>query len=98
MYTLIGELDDGNSVGFTHVDSELTTGWAAANTVVGFVGISGIEQLDAMGMHPSHAHTAWNSGVVRAGMGTEGTSPRKISLLSTASRWSCATHRAQSVQ
>jgi hypothetical protein len=77
MYSLIGELDDGNTVGFTHVDSDVLTGWAAANTVVGFVGISGLEQLDAIGMHPSHAHTAWNIGVVPGWDGDRGNQPAK---------------------
>ena len=49
LYTLIGDLDDGNSVAFTHVDRDVLTGRVAANTVVGFVGISGLEQFNAAG-------------------------------------------------
>jgi len=77
MYSLIGELEDGNSVGFTHVDSDVSTGWAAANTVVGFVGISGLEQFDALGLNPSHAHTAWNDRIVPGWDGDRGSQPAK---------------------
>jgi hypothetical protein len=77
IYSVIGELEDGNSVAFTHVDSDVSTGWAAANTVVAFVGISGLEQFDAMGMNPSHAHTAWNIGIVPGWNGDIGNQPAK---------------------
>ncbi|HLH22116.1 MAG TPA: hypothetical protein VK066_06315 [Chloroflexota bacterium] len=76
-YTLIGELDDGNSVAFTHVDPDVLTGRVAANTVVGFVGISGLEQFDAMGENPSHAHTAWNDHVVPNWDGDAGNRPAR---------------------
>jgi hypothetical protein len=76
-YTLIGELDDGNSVGFTHVDRDVRTGRVEANTVVGFVGISGLEQFDAMGLNPSHAHTAWNDRVVPGWDGDAGNRPAR---------------------
>jgi hypothetical protein len=76
-YTLIGELDDGNSVGFTHVDRDVLTGRVAANTVVGFVGVSGLEPFDAMGLNPSHAHTAWNDRVISGWDGDAGNRPAR---------------------
>jgi hypothetical protein len=76
-YTLIGELDDGNSVGFTHVDRDVLTGRAAANTVVGFVGLSGLESFDAAGLNPSHAHTAWNDRVISGWDGDKGNRPAR---------------------
>jgi hypothetical protein len=76
-YTLIGELDDGNSVAFTHVDRDVVTGHQAANTVLGFVGVSGLEQFDAMGLNPSHAHTAWNDRVVPGWNGDMGDRPAR---------------------
>jgi hypothetical protein len=63
IYTLIGELDDGNSVAFTHVDRDVLTGRQAANTVVGFVGISGLEMFHSTGLNPAHAHLAWNDHI-----------------------------------
>ena len=77
MYTLIGELDDGNSVGFTHVDRDVLTGRQSANTVVGFVGISGLEAFDSIGENPSHAHTAWNDRVVPGWDGDKGNRPAR---------------------
>ncbi len=76
-YTLIGELDDGNSVAFTHVDRDVLTGRVAANTVVGFVGISGLEPFDAAGLNPSHAHTAWNDRLVPNWDGDAGNRPAR---------------------
>jgi hypothetical protein len=76
-YTLIGELDDGNSVAFTHVDRDVQTGRAAANTVVGFVGISGLEPFDDAGLHPSHAHVAWNDRISPGWDGGAGNRPAR---------------------
>jgi hypothetical protein len=76
-YTLIGELDDGNSVAFTHVDRDVLTGRQPANTVVGFVGITGLEPFDAMGENPSHAHTAWNDRIVPGWDGDAGNRPAR---------------------
>jgi hypothetical protein len=77
MYSLIGELDDGNTVGFTHVDRDVLTGRQEANTVVGFVGISGLEAFDSAGLNPSHAHTAWNDRVVAGWDGDAGNRPAR---------------------
>jgi len=77
MLSLIGDLDDGNSVGFTHVDRDVLTGRAEANTIVGFVGISGLEQFDAMGLNPSHAHTAWNDRIISGWNGDAGNRPAR---------------------
>jgi hypothetical protein len=76
-YTLIGELDDGNSVGFTHVDRDVKTGRVAANTVVGFVGISGLESFDAAGLNPSHVHVTWNSRIISGWDGGAGNRPAR---------------------
>jgi hypothetical protein len=77
MLSLIGDLDDGNSVGFTHVDRDVLTGRAEANTVVAFVGITGLEPFDAMGVNPSHAHTAWNDRAIPGWDGDKGNRPAR---------------------
>ncbi len=77
LYTLIGDLDDGNSVAFTHVDPDVLTGRAPANTVVGFVGISGLEPFNAAGLNPSHAHTAWNDRMIPGWNGDQGNRPAR---------------------
>ncbi|HEY7067205.1 MAG TPA: hypothetical protein VII06_37430 [Chloroflexota bacterium] len=77
LYSLVGDLDDGNEVGFTHVDRDVLTGRVAANTVVGFVGISGLEQFNAAGLNPSHAHTAWNDRLIPGWDGDRGNLPAR---------------------
>jgi hypothetical protein len=44
---------------------------------VGFVGISGLESFDSVGLNPSHAHTAWNDRVISGWDGGKGNRPAR---------------------